>query len=46
MGRLMHFVEDGKISLERVKYIVFDEADRMLDADGFLDQVDMYVVLS
>lgn len=30
-GRLLHFLESKNISLEKVKYFVLDEADRMLD---------------
>ncbi|RNA38966.1 putative ATP-dependent RNA helicase DDX4 isoform X1 [Brachionus plicatilis] len=30
-GRLLHVIESNKISLEKVKYFVLDEADRMLD---------------
>jgi probable ATP-dependent RNA helicase DDX4 len=30
-GRLLDFLEKGNISLEKVKYFVLDEADRMLD---------------
>ncbi|XP_027056411.1 probable ATP-dependent RNA helicase DDX4 [Pocillopora damicornis] len=30
-GRLKHFVEGGQVSLEKVQYLILDEADRMLD---------------
>lgn len=30
-GRLNHIINEGKISLENCRYIVLDEADRMLD---------------
>ncbi|CAJ0574115.1 unnamed protein product, partial [Mesorhabditis spiculigera] len=39
MGRLLHFVEAGIISLGEVRYAVIDEADRMLDSGSFQDDV-------
>uniref|UniRef100_A0A8R1E1B9 RNA helicase n=1 Tax=Caenorhabditis japonica TaxID=281687 RepID=A0A8R1E1B9_CAEJA len=35
MGRLQDFLESGDVSLEKLRYIVLDEADRMVDANDF-----------
>jgi len=37
-GRLLDFAEKGVVSFENLKFIVLDEADRMLD-DGFMPDV-------
>jgi superfamily II DNA/RNA helicase len=37
-GRLIDLIEQGRVSLHRVSYVVLDEADRMLDM-GFEPQI-------
>lgn len=37
-GRLLDFVDKGKVSFEDLRYLVLDEADRMLDM-GFMPDV-------
>lgn len=37
-GRLIDFLEDGTATVDRITYLVLDEADRMLDM-GFEDQI-------
>jgi superfamily II DNA/RNA helicase len=37
-GRVMDHIERGTLSLEKIKYLVIDEADEMLNM-GFIDQV-------
>ena len=43
-GRLLDFLERGKIMLIETKYIVIDEADRMLDM-GFIPDVNRLVAM-
>ncbi|NIM63117.1 MAG: DEAD/DEAH box helicase, partial [Acidobacteria bacterium] len=38
-GRLLDFVQSAWLSLRKLKYLVLDEADRMLDM-GFINDVD------
>ncbi|KAJ0174069.1 hypothetical protein K1T71_010215 [Dendrolimus kikuchii] len=38
-GRLLDFVERGRVSFESVRFVVLDEADRMLDM-GFMPSVE------
>ena len=41
-GRLMDYVEKGRIGLKNLKYLVLDEADRMLDM-GFMPDIQRFV---
>lgn len=38
-GRTLDHIERGNINLEEIKYLILDEADKMLDM-GFIDQVE------
>jgi len=40
-GRLKHFIENGTISLEKIKFFCLDEADRMLD-QGFGEEIEFF----
>ncbi|CAB3408347.1 unnamed protein product [Caenorhabditis bovis] len=40
VGRMQDFIGKGFISLQKVKYVVLDEADRMLDVLGFGDNIE------
>ena len=40
-GRLMDHMKDGRVSLERVKFFVVDEADRMLSENSMDDLEDI-----
>lgn len=37
-GRLMDFINRGKVGLEKLQYLILDEADRMLDM-GFESEI-------
>merc|ERR1719204_2698069 len=41
-GRLLDFVEKGRVSLSNCKFLVLDEADRMLDM-GFMPEIQKMV---
>ena len=44
-GRIKHFITDFTISLENTKFLVLDEADRMID-DGFRSDLEAIVGLT
>jgi len=41
-GRLNHFIENGSIGLKNAKFLVLDEADRMLE-EGFMAEIEKAV---
>ncbi|MGJ9385512.1 DEAD/DEAH box helicase [Salipaludibacillus sp. CF4.18] len=41
-GRVFHHIEKGTLSLEKVMFLVIDEADQMLNM-GFIDQVEAII---
>jgi len=41
-GRTIDHIDRGNLNLERIKYLVIDEADKMLDM-GFIDQVEAVI---
>uniref|UniRef100_A0A1I7TCE4 RNA helicase n=1 Tax=Caenorhabditis tropicalis TaxID=1561998 RepID=A0A1I7TCE4_9PELO len=43
VGRIKHFCEDGTIKLEKCRFFVLDEADRMIDAMGFGSDIETIV---
>ncbi|KAF2077781.1 hypothetical protein CYY_000902 [Polysphondylium violaceum] len=40
--RLVYLIKEGNVALNRVEYLIFDEADKLFDKD-FLEQVDSVV---
>lgn len=43
VGRIKHFCEEGTIKLEKCRFFVLDEADRMIDAMGFGNDIEQIV---
>ncbi|CAI2349737.1 unnamed protein product [Caenorhabditis sp. 36 PRJEB53466] len=43
VGRVKHFIDEGIIKLGKIKYLVLDEADRMIDGMGFGPDIDQIV---
>ncbi|KAF8368697.1 glh-1 [Pristionchus pacificus] len=39
-GRIKHFIDEGIVTLDRTKYLILDEADRMLDM-GFSEDINL-----
>lgn len=44
-GRLNDFIQNGDVSMSKIRFLVLDEADRMLDM-GFQPQIDDIVLMS
>lgn len=43
IGRVKHFCEDGAIKLDKCRYLVLDEADRMIDSMGFGPEIEQII---
>ncbi|EGT39838.1 hypothetical protein CAEBREN_19781 [Caenorhabditis brenneri] len=43
VGRIKHFCEEGTIKLDKCRFFVLDEADRMIDAMGFGNDIETIV---
>ncbi|CCD67591.1 ATP-dependent RNA helicase glh-1 [Caenorhabditis elegans] len=43
VGRIKHFCEEGTIKLDKCRFFVLDEADRMIDAMGFGTDIETIV---
>ncbi|KAF1770133.1 hypothetical protein GCK72_001951 [Caenorhabditis remanei] len=43
VGRIKHFCEEGTIKLDKIRFFVLDEADRMIDGMGFGNDIETIV---